>query len=183
SDLDEVVVVGYSSKSLSELSSAVAVVNSEKLQGVTSQNLGSMLQGKVPGLMISNSSGKPGQATNVVVRGVGSIGAGYQPLYVVDGIIGGSADPLDIESGTVLKDAAATGLYGSRAANGVIIITTKSGKSGKAKVSYSGTMGFATHQDGNLQMMDGGELYELQSQSFRNFYDIQVAANNPNFTG
>lgn len=183
SDLDEVVVVGYSSKSLSELSSAVAVVNSEKLQGVTSQNLGSMLQGKVPGLMISNSSGKPGQATNVVVRGVGSIGAGYQPLYVVDGIIGGSADPLDIESVTVLKDAAATGLYGSRAANGVIIITTKSGQSGKAKVSYSGTMGFATHQDGNLQMMDGVELYDYQSQSFRNFYDMQVAANNPNFTG
>lgn len=183
SDLDEVVVVGYSSKSLSELSSAVAVVNSEKLQGVTSQNLGSMLQGKVPGLMISNSSGKPGQATNVVVRGVGSIGAGYQPLYVVDGIIGGSADPLDIESVTVLKDAAATGLYGSRAANGVIIITTKSGKSGKAKVTYSGTVGFAQHQDNNLQMMDGVELYDLQAQSFRNFYDMQVAANDPNFTG
>lgn len=183
SDLDEVVVVGYSSKSLSELSSSVAVVDSEKLKGVTSQNLGSMLQGKVPGLMISNSSGRPGQATNVVVRGVGSIGAGYQPLYVVDGIIGGSADPVDIESVTVLKDAAATGLYGSRAANGVIIITTKSGKSGKTKVSYSGTLGFAEHQDGNLQMMDGNQLYAHQSNAFENFYNARVAADDPNFTG
>src|SRR5690625_1094649 len=89
--LDEVVVVGYSSKRQSELSSAVSVIDSEKLQnGVTSSSLGDMLQGKVPGLTISNSSGHPGEEPNIVIRGVGSIGAGYKPLYVVDGIIGGS---------------------------------------------------------------------------------------------
>lgn len=181
--LEEVVVVGYSSKRLSELSSSVTVVNSEELQGVTSQNLGTMLQGKVPGLAVSNTSGMPGKNTNLVIRGVGSIGAGYAPLYVVDGIIGGSADPLDIASVTVLKDAAATGLYGSRAANGVIIITTKRGQSGKTKVSYSGTFGISRHRDGNLEMMNSAELYANQREGYLNFFNERVAGGDPDFTG
>ncbi|EPR71797.1 carboxypeptidase-like regulatory domain-containing protein [Cyclobacterium qasimii] len=135
SSLDEVVVVGYSARRQSELSSSVAIVGEKDLKnGVISNNLGTMLQGKVAGLTVSNTEGRPGSATNIVIRGVGSIGAGYGPLYVVDGVIGGSANPMDIASITVLKDAAATGLYGSRAANGVIIITTKKEKVAKPKL-------------------------------------------------
>lgn len=183
SSLDEVVVVGYSSKRQSELSSSVAVIGEDELKkGVISNNLGTMLQGKVPGMTVSNTGGRPGDAPNIVIRGVGSIGAGYGPLYVVDGVIGGSANPMDIASITVLKDAAATGLYGSRAANGVIIITTKSGKSGETKVSYSGSVGMSHFRDGNIEMMNSAELYDRQKQGFRNFYDAQVAAGVPNFT-
>lgn len=183
SSLEEVVVVGYSTKRQSELSSSVAVIEEEQLKkGMISNNLGTMLQGKVPGLTVSNTGGRPGDATNVVIRGVGSIGAGYGPLYVVDGVIGGSANPMDIASITVLKDAAATGLYGSRAANGVIIITTKSGQSGETKVNYSGSVGSTHHRDGNIEMMNAAEIYERQRQGFRNFYDEQVAAGHPDFT-
>jgi len=179
--LDEVVAVGYSNKKASELSSSVAVVNEKALQGVTSNNLSDMVQGKVPGLVVSNTSGNPGQNANIVIRGVGSIGAGYSPLYVVDGIIGGDANPNDIESITVLKDAAATGLYGSRASNGVIIITTKSGKSGKTKINYSGSYGISQHLDGNLQMMNSSELYDFQKNGYQNYFNSRVAVNDPNF--
>ncbi|WP_146947949.1 SusC/RagA family TonB-linked outer membrane protein [Cyclobacterium qasimii] len=183
SSLDEVVVVGYSARRQSELSSSVAIVGEKDLKnGVISNNLGTMLQGKVAGLTVSNTEGRPGSATNIVIRGVGSIGAGYGPLYVVDGVIGGSANPMDIASITVLKDAAATGLYGSRAANGVIIITTKKGKSGETKVSYSGSAGISQFRNGNLEMMNSAELYDRQEQGFRNFYDAQVSAGVPVYT-
>ncbi len=180
--IEEVVAVGYSTKRQSELSSSVSVVNEEELQsGVTSTNLGTLLQGKVPGLVVSNNSGHPQRGTNVVIRGVGSIGAGYNPLYVVDGIIGGSFDPNDIESLTVLKDAAATGLYGSRAANGVIVITTKSGRSGKTVVSYDGSYGLAMQRKGNLDLMNSQELYDNRRQAALNYYNDQVTAGAPNF--
>jgi TonB-linked SusC/RagA family outer membrane protein len=182
--IGEVVAIGYGSKRQSELSSSVSVVNEEKLQsGVTSTNLGTLLQGKVPGLVISNNNGHPQRGTNIVIRGVGSIGAGYNPLYVVDGIIGGSYNPSDIESITVLKDAAATGLYGSRAANGVILITTKSGKSGKTKITYDGSFGITNHRRGNLDLMNSTELYENRKIAAINFYNDQVAAGKPDFTG
>jgi TonB-linked SusC/RagA family outer membrane protein len=181
--LDEVVVVGYSARRQSELSSSVAVVGEDELKkGVISNDLGTMLQGKVPGLTVSNTGGRPGSSANIVIRGVGSIGAGYGPLYVVDGVIGGSANPMDIASITVLKDAAATGLYGSRAANGVIIITTKKGKSGETKVSYSGSAGISQFRNGNIDMMNSAELYDRQKQGFRNFYDAQVSAGVPVYT-
>lgn len=181
--LEEVVVVGYTAKKQSELSSAVAVVDEKQLkEGVVSQDLGNMLQGKVSGLTISNSGGRPGDKTNIVIRGVGSIGAGYEPLYVVDGVIGGSANPMDIETITVLKDAAATGLYGSRAANGVIVITTKKGKSGETKVRYSSSFGATQQRNGNLDMMNSSQLYDRQSEGYLNFYNSKVEAGDPNFT-
>jgi TonB-linked SusC/RagA family outer membrane protein len=181
--LEEVVVVGYSAKRQSELSSSVTVVDEEDLKGVTSENLGTMLQGKVPGLVVSNVSGHPQRDTEIVIRGTGSIGAGNAPLYVVDGIIGGTANPYDIASITVLKDAAATGLYGSRAANGVILITTKSGKSGKTRVSYNNSIGPSFHRRGNLAMMNSAELYENRKQAALNYYNDQVASGDPAFTG
>src|SRR5690606_12638791 len=92
--------------------------------------------------------------------------AGASPLYVVDGIIGGNANPKDIESVTILKDAAATGLYGSRAANGVIIITTKSGQAGKTRIDLSSTVGFNTANTGNFKVMNSQQLYDYE----RSFY-------------
>ena len=181
--LDEVVAVGYSRKKTSELSSSVTVLNEKAIRGVTTNNIGNMLQGKVPGLVVSNTSGKPGESPKIVIRGSGSIGSESSPLYVVDGIIGGDAtNPEDIESITVLKDAAATGLYGSRASNGVIIITTKSGKSGKTKISYSSTYGTTNQLEGNLQMMNSQQLYDFQKAGHLNYYNSRVAASDPNFT-
>lgn len=112
--LQEVVVMGYTSKNQAQLSSSVAVITAQELKGVTAPNLGSLLQGKASGVMVSGGGGQPGTAPTVRIRGTGSISAGSDPLYVVDGVIGGTANPSDIESVTVLKDAAATGLYGSR---------------------------------------------------------------------
>lgn len=159
--LEEVVVMGYSAKKQSELSSSVSVVSGEKLRDVTSNNVGDLLQGKAPGVIVSNSSGDPNAAPSVIIRGSSSITAGSEPLYVVDGIIGGSANPNDIASLTVLKDAAATGLYGSRASNGVIIITTKSGQSGKTQVSLNSSVGFNTASEGKYEVMNSQQLYDF----------------------
>jgi TonB-linked SusC/RagA family outer membrane protein len=166
-NLQEVVVVGYSTKKQTELSSSVSVVSGEDLRDVTSNDVTSLLQGKAPGVVVSNSSGDPNAAPTIIIRGSSSITAGSEPLYVVDGIIGGSANPNDIESITVLKDAAATGLYGSRASNGVIIITTKSGKAGKTRVSLSSTVGFNEASMGNYRVMNSRQLYDYQ-KSFWN---------------
>lgn len=166
-NLEEVVVLGYSSKKQTELSSSVSVVSGEQLRDVTSNNMEDMLQGKAPGVIVSNSSGDPNAAPNVIIRGSSSITAGSDPLYVVDGIIGGSANPNDIASITILKDAAATGLYGSRASNGVIIITTKSGQAGKTQVNVSSTLGFSTVTEGKYRVMNSRQLYDYQ----RTFWD------------
>ncbi len=166
--LDEVVVVGYSSKQLSQLSSSVAVVSGAKLNDVTSDDVTGLLQGKAAGVIVSNSSGDPNAGSNIIIRGSSSINAGAGPLYVVDGIIGGNANPKDIESVTILKDAAATGLYGSRAANGVIIVTTKTGKAGKTKIDFSSTTGFNTANTGNFAVMNSQQLYDYT----KSFYPV-----------
>lgn len=158
--LDELIVVGYSSKQLSEISSAVATVSGRSLTDVTSNNTTSLLQGKAAGVIVSNASGDPNAAPTVMIRGSGSITAGSGPLMVVDGIIGGTANPNDVESVTILKDAAATGLYGSRASNGVIIITTKSGKAGKPRIDFNLTTGTTSPTSGNFRVMDSQQLYE-----------------------
>lgn len=163
--LSEVVVVGYSSKQLSQLSSSVSVVSAKQLNDVTSNNVTSLLQGKAPGVIVSNASGDPTASSNIVIRGSSSITADSGPLFVVDGIIGGNANPNDVESVTILKDAAATGLYGSRAANGVIIITTKSGKSGKTKINFNASAGFNNPTTGNFKVMNSDQLYDY-SKSF-----------------
>lgn len=170
--LEEVVVVGYNTKKVSELSSSVSVVSAEKLKDVTSNNVTNLLQGKAAGVVVSTASGNPNAAPSVVIRGSSSISAGSAPLYVVDGIIGGYANPNDIETVTVLKDAAATGLYGSRASNGVIIITTKSGKAGETSVNFSATSGFNKATTGNFDVMDSQQLYDYQ-QSFYSPADFE----------
>jgi TonB-linked SusC/RagA family outer membrane protein len=165
-NLGEVVVVGYSSKKQSEISSSISVVSGDKLRDVTSNEVSSLLQGRAPGVVVSTASGSPTSGSSIVIRGAGSINASTDPLIVVDGNIGGNYNPSDVETITVLKDAAATGLYGSRAANGVIIITTKQGKAGKAVVNFSTTVGYSEASTGNFKLMDSKELYDYQSKFY-----------------
>ncbi len=182
--LDEIVVVGYSTKRLSELSSSVSVVSEKELQTApVSPNLSVMLQGRVPGLIVSNTSGMPGSGATMTIRGAGSMGASTSPLIVVDGMIGGSYDPQDVESVTVLKDAAATGIYGSRAANGVIVITTKTGRSGDFRVSVSSTTGPTFNWDDRVKLHNSASLYEQQTLGLKNLFDLRVAEGHPDFVG
>ncbi len=135
--LDEVVVVGYGAQKKSDLTGSVGTLDAEKIQKRITINPLDNLQGQVAGVNVFNSSGRPGGGFRVTIRGKGSLNANNEPLYVVDGIIGVDIDlinPNDIESFTVLKDASATAIYGARGANGVILITTKRGKSGKFTV-------------------------------------------------
>src|SRR5690606_29601724 len=147
--LEDVVVVGYGNQQKASVSSAIASVSSESFnQGIVS-NPGQLLQGKVAGVNVSVVSGEPGASQDVIIRGIGSLRSGTTPLYVVDGFtldnsgIGLANNPLnfinsnDIESIEVLKDASATAIYGARAANGVIVITTKKGTKGKTQMNLS----------------------------------------------
>jgi TonB-linked SusC/RagA family outer membrane protein len=186
--IDELVVVGYVVKNKSQIVSSVSTVSSKELLDVTSNNTSNLLQGKASGVSVSTASGQPGSAPTVRIRGTGTITAGAEPLTVVDGIIGGTANPRDIESITVLKDAAATGLYGSRAANGVLVITTKRGKSGKTDVEYSGSYGLNNASQGNFKLMDGFQLQDYSNMLYTNDYigkranfikQLQVTVPNP----
>ena len=162
--LEEVVVLGFTSQKKAELTSAVVSVSAEKLTDVTTPDVGNMLQGKVAGVMVMNSSGQPGAGADIRIRGTGSINAGAGPLYVVDGVAGGSFNPNDIETLTVLKDASATALYGAAASGGVIVITTKSAKSDQAQVNFKTSIGFKRALMGHFKPMDAAELYDFYSQ-------------------
>lgn len=159
--LNEVVVLGYTSKSQTQLASAVSVVTEKELNNVTTTNVSNALQGKAAGVFVTNSDGRAGNGPQVRIRGIGSADSDSSPLYVVDGVIGGIADPTDVESVTVLKDAGATALYGSRASNGVIIITTKSGQAGETKFNYEATYGRSKPNFGEFKMMNSSQLYDF----------------------
>ena len=158
--MEEVVSLGYSSLKKAELSSAVVTVSSDALTDVTTSDVGNMLQGKVAGVQITNAGGQPGEAAQIRIRGTGSITAASDPVYVVDGVMGGSFSPQDVESISVLKDAGATGIYGAAAAGGVIVVTTKSGKKNeKISVDVKATAGAKQALYKNYKMMDSKELY------------------------
>ena len=138
--LNELVVIGYGSVKKKDLTGSVATVNSETLQAVPVANASEALTGKMPGVQITTTEGSPDADVKIRVRGGGSITQSNDPLYIVDGFpVDGISDipANDIEDITVLKDASSTAIYGSRGANGVILVTTKSGKEGKTKVSYN----------------------------------------------
>lgn len=160
--LEEVAVVGYTRKKIAEISSSVSVVSGAKLNDVTSNNINTLLQGKAPGIVVSNPGGNPNEESSIFIRGAGSITANAAPLYIVDGIIGGVANPNDVESVTILKDVAGTGLYGSRASNGVIIINTNNGTTGGTRITYHGSVGLNQITQGNFRMMNSQELYNYQ---------------------
>ncbi|MFB9053909.1 SusC/RagA family TonB-linked outer membrane protein [Formosa undariae] len=181
--LDEIVVVGYGRKKKSELSSSVSIISEEEIQSsVSSTSIQDVLQGRVPGMQVSGSSGDPGESASMVIQGMGSLEASSAPLTVVDGIIGGQYDPKDVKSISILRDAAATGLYGSRAANGVIVITTKDGKAGEFKVSVNSTFGPTSNWDDRVDVYDAKGLYNQWSTGMENLYNLRVSEGNPDFT-
>lgn len=169
--LDEVVVVGYTAQRKESLTGSLQTLKESKLKDVTTANVENMLNGKVSGVFVAPGSGQPGSDGAVVVRGKTSINGSNKPLWVVDGVIVGDGvgqlNPADIETMTILKDAASTAIYGSQGANGVIVVTTKNGKTGKMTVNASAKVGFSRLNNGNLEMMDGAELYDYY-KSFQN---------------
>lgn len=145
--LEETIVIGYGTQRRSDLTGSITTLSSKSYKDQPVLNVSSALQGRVAGVAVTNNSGAPGGAVKIRIRGANSVNANNDPLYVVDGIalssIGLSEINVnDIESMEILKDASATAVYGSRGANGVILITTKSGKSGDAKIEYNGFMSF-----------------------------------------
>ncbi len=157
--LNEVVVVGYGTQSRRTLTSAISTVKPEELNRGAISDVGQLLQGKVPGLNIS-ASGDPNTPAAVVLRGASTINSSQGPFYVIDGVPGADISiiaPDDIASIDVLKDAAATAIYGNRAANGVIMVTTKRGKKGQAVVSYSGYAGLEMVSS-KLKLMNADQL-------------------------
>ena len=177
--LDDVLVVAYGTAKKSSYSGSASMVRAEELAQKPVASVEQALQGKVAGLQVSSASGQPGAATTFRIRGTGSLNASSEPLYVIDGVattntnysknasdantttsILSSINPQDIESITVLKDAAAASLYGSRAANGVVIITTKSGKAGQGHVNFNAAVGMSAVPK-QYEMASSTDYYKL----------------------
>ncbi len=185
--LDEVVVTGYGTIRKSSFTGAAATIDTEKLKDVPVSNLSDKLAGNISGVQINNISGQPGAVESIRIRGMGSINAGNNPLYVIDGVpmltgdisgfgysdagtsILSTLNPNDIESMTVIKDAAAASLYGSRAANGVIVITTKKGKAGKTSFSFKSDWGFSNMAIDYRPVLDGPSRRELLYLGLQNY--------------
>lgn len=169
--IDEVVVVGYGTVKKRDLTGSVASLSSDVISSVPATSAVEALQGRASGVVVSTSNWAPGETPSILIRGKRSINASNDPLFVVDGIpvTGGMGEisPSDIESMEVLKDASATAIYGSRGANGVIIITTKQGKEGKTQIDYNGYVGVQTIQN-KLDLMNGAEYAEYTREAYRN---------------
>lgn len=192
--LEDVVVVGYGTQRRTEVTGAVTSIRAEELQNVPVSSFENALQGKLAGVNVAESSGEPGASTQIIIRGTGSISAGNDPLYVVDGVpISNNANlqvgvnsqrasfqppksnpmatinPKDIESIEVLKDASAAAIYGSRGSNGVILITTKKGMAGPPKVTYGTYIGFQSVIN-EPDLMNAQELIEYTQDARNNNY-------------
>ena len=144
--LDEIVVIGYGSKKVDDIVGSVAIIKPEEMTKVATADVGEMLRGQATGVRVTVGNTGAGQSSNIVVRGQASL-TNNSPLVIIDGVPAGALNdinPNDIESLSVLKDAASLAIYGARAANGVILITSKKGKVGKARVSYNGSSGIQT---------------------------------------
>jgi TonB-linked SusC/RagA family outer membrane protein len=167
-DMDEVVVVGYGSTAVKDLTAPVTTVKADEITKNTVTNIAQALQGKVAGVQIT-SSGAPGASPTIRIRGLGTVSSNPNPLYVVDGVFVDDINflsPYQIESATVLKDASSAAIYGNRAANGVILITTKKGKNQTPHVSYSGYAGIQkiTNQ---LQQANREQYFDLVNEKLR----------------
>ena len=173
--LEEVVVVGYGTQKKESLTGAMANIKGEKLKDITSATVENMLNGKVSGVYVAPGSGRPGSTGAIIIRGQTSINGATAPLWVVDGVIVGNSagdlNPDDIETMTVLKDAASTAIYGSEGANGVVVVTTKQAKHEKMSISLSAKAGLSTLNRGNLEMMDGAEFYDYY-KAFQNVESV-----------
>jgi TonB-linked SusC/RagA family outer membrane protein len=169
--LNEIVVVGYGSQSKKEITGAVQTISYKDLKDLPVTQIGQKLQGQLAGVQINQTTGKPGTGMNIRIRGQLSVSAGSDPLYVVDGfpITGsiGAMNPDEIEDISILKDASSTSLYGSRAANGVVLITTKKGKGAGMTVSFNAFTGTQNvPMKGRLDMMNAEEFAQFKKESF-----------------
>lgn len=172
--IDEVVVVGYGVQKKRDVTTAISSVRASDLEGKPVTSMAEAMVGKMPGVQVTQGTGAPGSALQIKVRGTGTITAGTSPLYVVDGV------PLakeqlntfnmnDVESIEVLKDASSSAIYGSRGSNGVVLITTKKGKDGKAVVTYNGYYGWQTVAN-KIDMLNAYEYADLVKDSRNNTY-------------
>lgn len=180
--LDEVVVVGYGVQKKESLTGAMSTLKENRLKDVTTPTVENMLNGKVSGVYVAPGSGQPGSNGAVQIRGRATLSGSTSPLWVIDGVIVGEdpgvLNPSDIENMTILKDAASTAIYGSQGANGVIIVTTKMGKSEKMRINASVKLGVSTMTNGKMEVMNGAELYDYYA-SFPNQEDIKFSRWNP----
>lgn len=166
-ELEEVVVVGYTTMKKREVLGSLSKINNKELAEVPVSSVSEALQGRASGLQVTSATGAPGAGVSVRVRGVASIYASNDPLYIIDGVPSenglNAINPSDIENISVLKDASSAAIYGSRASNGVILVTTKKGVAGKLKVTYNGQFGIQTH--GKLPKM-------VNTQDYINIYNV-----------
>ena len=174
--LDEVIVVAYGSAKKSSFTGSAANVNSKDMELRPVASATKALEGNVSGVQVTSGSGQPGSSPNIRIRGFGSINASSAPLYVVDGIPYdgnlASINPADIESMTVLKDASAGALYGARGANGVVMITTKQGKAGKANINWRSTVGWSNRALKKYDNVNQKEFVQLFYEALRNDYQF-----------
>ncbi len=184
--LEEVMVVAYGTTKKQSFTGSASVVKADNIEKMPVVSLDQAMAGTVSGLQVSGSSGQPGSAASIRIRGVGSINADKDPLFVIDGVPVQSGDygsfsssssnllatmnPNDIESMTVLKDAAAASLYGSRAANGVVLITTKKGKKGKTKFRFKAEGGISDFATDNIEIVDGDTEREIKHEGLVNYF-------------
>ena len=183
-ELQEIVVVGYGTQEKEDLTGAITVIDNEEMVKVPSPNLEQAFQGKIPGVHVTANTGAPGGGMSVQIRGAGTIGNGgataNEPLYVVDGLplnIGttlNDLNPEDIENITVLKDASAAAIYGSRGANGVVIITTRKGTAGSLQLDFNGYYGIQ-QSISQLDMLSGPQFAELSNEMRENANKTKLA--------
>ncbi|WP_310589757.1 SusC/RagA family TonB-linked outer membrane protein [Dyadobacter luticola] len=170
--LEEVVVVGYGTQRKRDITSALSVINIDDIGEMPKSNVTRMIQGQAPGVIIKQKSGTPGQQFEVKVRGISSLGAGSDPLYVIDGFpvgisVGQNLNPNDIETISVLKDAASTAIYGARGSNGVVLITTKSAKEGKTSLNVSIDYGVQNVPDSRkTKVLNGQDFAQFKKEVF-----------------
>ncbi|WP_020527009.1 SusC/RagA family TonB-linked outer membrane protein [Flexithrix dorotheae] len=166
-ELEEVIIVGYTSQKKSEVTASVATIDADELTDVTSPNVSNLLQGKAAGVQVIQGSGQPGSSPSIRIRGITSMNGSVSPLWVVDGVIVHGVpniNPNEIASISVLKDASATALYGSRGANGVIVVTSKQAEEGKSSLTISSRIGSANFNNGNFKVMNSQQLYDYYLQ-------------------
>ncbi len=182
SDLEEVVVVGYGTQRRGDITGAIGSISSEDLTNTSYASTGALLQGKVSGVRVETNGGEPGSSVNIVIRGTGTFG-NDQPLYVVDGNIIESMNflnPNDIESIEVLKDAAAAAIYGNRAANGVVLITTKKGQSGEIQINFDVKLGAQTPTN-TLDFLNARSYADYRNAANDNDGDPRAVPNDVGF--